>query len=1064
MKRNLAWTVGLLGVLLLWQAAGADEVGEPLPENAAAVSELRTVGLLPFSNRAGAAHAHLAPAITLAAGHAVRERTSLVLLDRDRLMHVVDEHRLHNAGLVDAADAPETRMIPADALVYGYYEVVEGQLIIEAEVLPAGYVVAHGSPRSTGLSIAQVRARGSVDTAVSVMEQFGVHLAEQLLHRSQPRQRDADGADAIEPAIHHGTVAVFDLTASRSDVSGTGAASLFTQQLTLALAGIKGVQVVERERLSDVLMELERELSGMTAQGRAMLVGRLVGADYLTVGTLVTDAERRRVDIHLLDARRGVVVASAQVAIPDEADDISHLAQHQAAHFARVDRARTALLESLLPEHGSAHPEGVMLARRANAIQEDGRGEQVAKQAIVDDLIQAAQYLSPDAGWVSYYAGLVAYRQQQNEEARQLFQRAVDLLPGEPQPAYRLAMVYLVRRKEPAEAIPWFEQALDGYEAMTEHDMGGTNAVNAYYGQALHRVGQTQKAIEVLQRASEHWYSGGWKWRIYNRLGLIYWETERWLEAAEAYEQAGMLQDSASSTFNLQRAVQAYDRAGEPERALRALRARASLRLRINTRHWRRLAEASVVTDPDLAAEIAYVRPTRVHPESDFQWTADLLEHIGRPPLRPVYTGAVFDIDDLRRQDVFAYLQIYDTFHHAEALPYLKQHFEDMLGIPLKINDTRRPFPERTFRHDVDRFVGHDPFRDDLYHLADETGAVSVIGLTDIHQVDQISRRLGDATGTVSFYTSDHARRSAPIAETAFTYSVFAPQVIKVTGVGLLTTELPVRPDETHCVAHGCLFRYFRWDLRDRLPVPCDHCRNRLRQAHPEWKPGPDERDPLVAGPASPAVDNPAGYVLLIAGGLNADEAHLEAAARAVTLSTGLPVRLAAHPELPAEWRDALDDEWAFIPRERIYTWARNQVDRDDAPLAVCVLVNDNVQTKDPRGVPWTLEPAPSDDTEAPPVVTIALGSGRFAHMPSVHRLQLLEPVEQHGIHQTFSAPAYAKHLIAGLATLATDQQPCWTYGCPGTIWPFITDPARCSIWLCGSCRQAMISAFDNDP
>ncbi|MEX2387591.1 MAG: tetratricopeptide repeat protein [Phycisphaeraceae bacterium] len=1078
MNLSRAWIVGLVG-LLLSQVVVAESSEEPA-EHAAGLKVLRTAALLPFSNRAGEAYEHLSSSISLAAGHAVLERTSLVLLDRDRLVHLVDEQQLVDAGLVAPGEAERERMIPAEVLVYGHYDVVDGQLSIEAELLPAQFTVANGIVRTPENGVSRIRSHGPVEDTVKLVEQFSADLAAAFtrladeLDVTGEADPSAGAADAAEPADGPRIVAVFDLVEAAVPAPEAGRAALLTQQIRAAFAEATDVQLVERQRLNVVLQEMELGLAGMSPQGKAMLVGRLVSAHHLIVGAVVGSGQQARVDVHVLDAARGAVIATATAPLNAEpASDLSQTAERLVEQLLAGHDAGVHRLGQLNGWEETAHPEGVVLANRATTIHSEGDGPESARKATAEYLIAAALKLSPEAGWVHHHAGLIAYSSGQNDEAYDHARRAAELLPDQPHPAHRVAMIYLVRRDDAAAAIPWFERALALFEAMEDHDQGATNITNAFYGQALHDVGRTDEAIEVLQNATKHWYSGGAKWRLYNKLGLIFWEQERWQEAAEAYETAGRLHDSHSSTFNLQQAIRAYDHAGQPDEAVRVIRMRAGLR-QLNTIQWRRLAEGSSDLEPALAAEIAYVRPSRINPDHrddphhDLQWTHALLERLGRPTTRPIRTGPVFDIEALRRRGVFAHAQVYGSFRHPQVLPYLKQHYEDVLGIPLNINATPRPFPVRSYMRDADGFLAHDPFKADVNELADQTDAASVIALTSVNNLRMISARFRHARGFISTYQIDQTMRLQEHRTDPFdaaSYSVYAPQFIKVTGAGLIVADKPLRPDENHCVAHSCILRMFRTTLRSVVPVPCDHCRQRLHDIRPDWEPGPEHRDPIVAGPTSPAVTEPAGHVLLIVGGLDSNDAHFDAAAHAITLSTGLPVRTLAYPEPPSIWRAGLGNEKSFLPRERLIAWAREHDDVSELTLAICLLVNDNVLEVDRRWLPWTLAPmrtggADADDPAAAPVLLVQFGAGRFAHMPNLRRLRLLETIELPGVDETFQSPAYAKHLIAGLATLANEQQSCWTYGCPTTIWPFIVDPARCSIWLCEACRHRMADAF----
>ena len=110
------------------------------------------------------------------------------------------------------------------------------------------------------------------------------------------------------------TVAVLDLSNDSGDRALDGVGAGVANVVVSRFAQTRSVQVVERQQLKAVLDEVALSASGAVDSGAAIEAGRLLGADYLVVGSLFSFA-RPELTIHLrvVDTTDGRVVASDQV-------------------------------------------------------------------------------------------------------------------------------------------------------------------------------------------------------------------------------------------------------------------------------------------------------------------------------------------------------------------------------------------------------------------------------------------------------------------------------------------------------------------------------------------------------------------------------------------------------------------------------------------------------------------------------------------------------------------------------------------------------------------------------
>ena len=106
-------------------------------------------------------------------------------------------------------------------------------------------------------------------------------------------------------------VIAFDNNTGKSDYDhlGKGISTMMTNDL----ASVDDIQVVERDRLADVLAEIKLQQSTSFDSTTAVKVGKLVGAEYIVTGAFVSADPQMRIDTRIIRVQSGVIVKTASV-------------------------------------------------------------------------------------------------------------------------------------------------------------------------------------------------------------------------------------------------------------------------------------------------------------------------------------------------------------------------------------------------------------------------------------------------------------------------------------------------------------------------------------------------------------------------------------------------------------------------------------------------------------------------------------------------------------------------------------------------------------------------------
>ncbi|MCO4770126.1 MAG: hypothetical protein KDA24_08865 [Deltaproteobacteria bacterium] len=106
-------------------------------------------------------------------------------------------------------------------------------------------------------------------------------------------------------------VAVLDFTSASTDPALAPLGKGLQSMLITDLSFVSGLTLVERERLAEVVSELDLQQSEYVDPTTAVELGKVLGVTHMLTGTFVVDGGRMQIDARLVDLRGEVLLATA---------------------------------------------------------------------------------------------------------------------------------------------------------------------------------------------------------------------------------------------------------------------------------------------------------------------------------------------------------------------------------------------------------------------------------------------------------------------------------------------------------------------------------------------------------------------------------------------------------------------------------------------------------------------------------------------------------------------------------------------------------------------------------
>src|SRR3954468_19500676 len=113
------------------------------------------------------------------------------------------------------------------------------------------------------------------------------------------------------PAKKNVAILYFDNYTGKADYDqlGKGISSMMISDLSV----VKEIQLVERDKMQDLIKEIDLQRTKYFDSTTAVKVGKMVGAEYVVVGAFAAADPKMRIDTRVVRVETGEIVKTAQV-------------------------------------------------------------------------------------------------------------------------------------------------------------------------------------------------------------------------------------------------------------------------------------------------------------------------------------------------------------------------------------------------------------------------------------------------------------------------------------------------------------------------------------------------------------------------------------------------------------------------------------------------------------------------------------------------------------------------------------------------------------------------------
>jgi TolB-like protein len=185
------------------------------------------------------------------------------------------------------------------------------------------------------------------------------------------------------------TVAVLPFFASIDDKDLEGLDRALSEMLMTDLSRLQSIQIVERQRLGDVMKEMNLAREGFIDPSTAARIGQGVGARTILTGSFYAKGEKLRIDARLIHVETGTVLVAEE--ITGSVEDPFALEKNLQAKLVEAMGLRLSALEAAdLSAKPAADAKAAAAYGRAEALNEQGDVDAAKKEAAT------ALQISPD--------------------------------------------------------------------------------------------------------------------------------------------------------------------------------------------------------------------------------------------------------------------------------------------------------------------------------------------------------------------------------------------------------------------------------------------------------------------------------------------------------------------------------------------------------------------------------------------------------------------------------------------------------------------------------------------
>ena len=1020
-----------------------------------------TISIIPPVDRQKPEYPGIADAIVAMTGNKLADSPWAAVVSRDQLARFYDEKLLAKGGLSDRADlAGNQHMISADVQMLSYYSVNNGDLRIAADLIPTKTPDGYYLWNHWGKTYKHLVIHGPVSQLDKVLQRLASQVTE-ATRLTRPIQMDLH-ADPLKSTLNakKQTLAIFTPTAAGGQTQ-QAIANVFSTPLQTALAKKLNCEFVSREHLDALLDEHKLALAGLTNRQRQFMLGTFSGASMILVGSVIPAASGVRISLQLLSVANGGLLAHASIHTdhPLAQASLDQIANNLAHRLPRG----TALTQWLVANRPHNTSEAASLADRAANRYFNSSSRKISPR--VEYLMQLAEAMYPHNRRVLFNIAYVDADAGKIQLAKKYYEK---LFQWDIQNANRnCAYGQFLNEKlnEPAKALPYLRKAVK----LAEENKKKFGEELAYdetiLARDLVKLNHENEAIAELRKAIGQKSNWGYAWEAPKLLAELLEKKHQWEQAGDMRaQQASQLNDDCPC--NWRAAYHDYVKAGNQPRAMAMLERTCRFASDPSAADELEIAEHLKDKNPDRAATFAY-QVESFHPDQPavVEKAKQLLLDLHQPQQPAPFTGSVFNLAAMRKKGCKLALAAFDGFDRPQFMQYAKNQLEDIYGIPVVIVKTRLSPRSQTYARSIDTIELSDNPYEPLQKLRRKIGAQLLITITDSDLLND-----GDSTRANRFHhvaiISAHfcpwwpKDTPADDQRAAVAYSELFPAIAQTVSGGL--EDAPGRDLSTGpCPLQTCLDRKFRWNERSQTMSLCPDCLHTLRQAHPEDTPGPQHRPNLVVGPRNAVLHHATRPVVLAAVGFDAKSTQVKNAARAIRMSTGLPIIIDSAPVPDASLREEpqAPGQRGFYNKDPFINIGAIIDQRHPEARAVCLITNVCLETSPPRWLPWLLE-LPHEkyapENLSKPLIIVSTFGGMQSQSGLPRYLKMDRTVIPAKGKPPFKSPVWAKLMVAGLAFVARGEKPCWQYGCPTTLWENMNSPLRVSYWLGDQCRAKL--------
>jgi TolB-like protein len=108
-------------------------------------------------------------------------------------------------------------------------------------------------------------------------------------------------------------IGILEIQPLNNEAENARLGKVFTEILTTSFVSSEAFKIIEREQLNKVLNEIKLTQSGIIDTSNIKMLGSMVGADAIVVGSITKLADDLRLDIRIVDVESGLILTAEKI-------------------------------------------------------------------------------------------------------------------------------------------------------------------------------------------------------------------------------------------------------------------------------------------------------------------------------------------------------------------------------------------------------------------------------------------------------------------------------------------------------------------------------------------------------------------------------------------------------------------------------------------------------------------------------------------------------------------------------------------------------------------------------